>query len=89
MLNCVLPLEQLYNYIKQSHHSLLSLILMTRTINMASIGLTVYIKAADKGKDKATIYIEAVEVVYTKEINNIKETREQDSYRRDAMSVIN
>ena len=63
--------------------------LMTRTINIASIRLTIYIKAADEGKDKATIYTEAMEVVYTKEINNIEETREQDSCRRDAMSAIN
>jgi len=43
---------------------------------MASIGLIIYIEAVDKGEDKATIYIEAVEGVYTKEINNIEETRE-------------
>ena len=56
---------------------------------MASIGLTVYIKAADEGKDKATVYIEAVEGVYIEEINDMEETREQNSCRRDAMSVIN
>ncbi len=56
---------------------------------MASIRLTVYIEAADKGKDKATIYIEAVEGVYIKEINNIEETREQDFNRRDIISIIN
>ena len=56
---------------------------------MASIGLTAPIEAADKGKDETTVYIEAVEGVYTKEINNIKETREQDFNRRDAMSTIN
>src|SRR6266700_4903038 len=89
MLNCVLLLEQLCDYIKQSQHLLLSLMLMMRTINTASIGLTIYIEAADKGKDKATIYIEAVEEVYTKEINNIEETREWDFSRRDAISAIN
>ena len=56
---------------------------------MASIGLTAYIEAADEGEDEATVYTEAVEVVYTKEINDIEETREQDSRRRDTMSVIN
>ena len=56
---------------------------------MASIGLTVPIEAADKAKDKTTIYIEAVEGEYTEEINDIEETREQDFRRRDAMSVIN
>ena len=35
--------------------------LITRTINTASIGLTVPIEAADKVKNKTTIYIEAVE----------------------------
>ena len=49
---------------------------MIRTINTASIGLTVYIEAVDKGEDKATVYIEAEEGVYIKEINNIEETRE-------------
>ena len=48
---------------------------MIRTINIASIGLTVPIKTADKGKDKTTIYIEAVEGAYIKEINNIEKTR--------------
>ena len=62
---------------------------MTRTINIASIRLPTPIEAADKGKDKTTIYIEAMEGVYTKEINNIKKTREQDSCRRDAISVTN
>jgi hypothetical protein len=42
---------------------------MMRTINTASIGLTVPIKAVDKGKDKTTVYIEAVEGAYTEEIN--------------------
>ena len=50
--------------------------MIIRTINIASIRLTIYIKAVDKGEDKATVYIEAVEGVYIKEINNIEETRE-------------
>ena len=50
--------------------------MMTRTINIASIGLTVPIEAINKGKDKTTVYIEAVEGAYTKETNNIEETRE-------------
>ena len=37
---------------------------------------TIYIEAVDKGEDKATIYIEAEEGAYTKEINDIEETRE-------------
>ena len=56
---------------------------------MASIRLTIYIEATDKGEDKATIYIKAVEGAYTKEINNMEETREQDFNRRDAISAIN
>ena len=75
MLNCALPLKQLYNYIKQSQHLPLSLI-MIRTINMASIGLIAPIEAIDKGEDKTTIYIKAVEGVYTEETNNIEETKE-------------
>ena len=63
--------------------------LITRTINTASIRLTAPIEAADKAKNETTVYIEAVEGEYTKEINNIKETREQDFRRRDTMSVIN
>ena len=63
--------------------------LMTRTTNTASIGLTVYMEAADEGEDAATVYIEAVEGAYTEEINNMEETREQDFNRRDAMSAIN
>ena len=63
--------------------------LITRTINTASIRLTAPIEAADEAKDKTTVYIEAVEGEYTKEINDIEETREQDFRRRDAMSVIN
>ena len=56
---------------------------------MASIRLTVPIEAVDKGEDKTTIYIEAVKGVYTEETNNIKETREQDSCKRNAMSITN
>ena len=63
--------------------------LMTRTINTASIGLTVYIEAADKGEDKATVHIEAIKGTYTEEINNMEETKEQDFSKRDAMSAIN
>ena len=63
--------------------------LMTRTINTASIRLTAPMEAADEGEDETTIYIEAVEGVYTKKINNTEETREQDSCRRDAIFVIN
>src|SRR6266700_7284431 len=65
ILNCILLLEQLYNYIKQSQYLLLSLILIMKTTIMASIGLIIYIEAADKGEDKATIHTEAVEGVYT------------------------
>ena len=88
VLNCTLLLEQLYNHIKQSQYLLLSSI-MTRIINTASIKLTVFIEAADKGKDKTTVYIEAVEGAYTKETNNIEETREQDSRKKKAISAIN
>ena len=49
---------------------------MTRTTNTASIRLTAPIEAADEGKDKTTVYIKAVEGVYIKKINNIKEFRE-------------
>ena len=62
---------------------------MTRTINTASIRLTTPMKAVDKGKDKTTIYTKAVEGVYTEEINNIEETREQDFRRRDTISATN
>ena len=62
---------------------------MMRTINTASIGLTAYMEAVDEGEDEATVYIEAVEGVYTEEINNMEETREQDFSRRDTISVIN
>ena len=60
-----------------------------RTINITSIGLTVPIEAADKGEDKTTIYIKAVEGAYTEEINNIEKTKEQDSRRRDIISATN
>ena len=63
--------------------------LMTRTTNTASIGLTAPIEAIDKDKDKTIIYIKTVEGVYIKEINNIEEIREQDSHRRDAISTTN
>jgi len=49
---------------------------MTRTTNTASIGPTVPIEAADEGEDETIIYIEAVEGVYTEEINDTEETRE-------------
>ena len=63
--------------------------LIMRTTNIASIGLTAPIEAADKSKDKTTIYIEAIKGVYTKKINNIEKTREQDSCKRDIISTIN
>ena len=56
---------------------------------MANIGLIISIKAVYKGKDKATIYIEAIKGAYIKEINNIKETREQGFSKRDIISIIN
>ena len=62
---------------------------MIRTINTASIRLTAYMEAVDEGKDKATVYIEAVEGVYTEEINDMEETGEQDFSRRNAISAIN
>jgi len=89
ILNYALLLEQLCNYIKQSQYLLFSPMLITRTMNTASIGLTVYIEAADKGKNKAIVYTKAVEGIYIKEINNIEETKEQDFSKRDAISVIN
>ena len=49
---------------------------MIRTINTASIRLTVPMEAIDKNKDKTTIYIKAVKGVYTKEINNTEEIKE-------------
>ena len=63
--------------------------LIMRLINTASIRLTAFMEAADEGKDETTVYTEAVEGVYTKEINDMEETRKQDSYRRDTISVIN
>jgi hypothetical protein len=63
--------------------------LMIRTINMASTGLTAPIEAVDEAEDKTTIHTEAVEGEYTKEINNMEETIEQNFYRRDAMFAIN
>ena len=63
--------------------------LMIRTINTANIGLTVPIEAIDKSEDKTTIYIKAVEGAYSKEINNIEETRKQDSCRKDTISTTN
>ena len=62
---------------------------MMRTINTASIGLIIFIKAADKNKDKTTIYTYPVEGVYTKEINNTEEIKKQDSRRKNTISVIN
>ena len=63
--------------------------LMMRTINTASTGLTTPIEAADKAEDEITVYIKAVEGKHTKEINNMEETKEQDFCRRDTISVIN
>ena len=63
--------------------------LMIRTINITSIGLTTPIEAINKGEDKIIIYTKAVEGVYTEEINNIKKTKESDSYKRDIISAIN
>ena len=63
--------------------------LMTRTTNTASIRLTTPIEAVDKGKDKTTVYIKAVEGIYTEKINNTKEIKKQDSRKRDTISVTN
>ena len=63
--------------------------LMMRTINIANIGLTAPMEAINKGEDETTIYIKAVEEVYTKEINNIKEIREQNSRKKNTISIIN
>ena len=46
-------------------------------------------EAADEGEDETTVYIEAVEGAHTEETNDMEETREQDSRRRDTMSAIN
>ena len=62
---------------------------MIKTINIASIKPTIFIEAVDKGKDKTTVYIEAVEGAYTEETNDIEETREQDSCKRNAISITN
>ena len=56
---------------------------------MASIGLTTPMEAMDKGKDKTIIYTKAVEGAHIKEINNMEETKEQDSCKRDTISVTN
>ena len=63
--------------------------LMIKIINTASIRLTALIEAMDEAEDEITIYTEAVEGEYTKEINNIEETREQDFCKRNAISTIN
>ena len=63
--------------------------LMIRPVNTASIGLTTPIEAADEGEDKTTVHTKAVEEVYTEEINDTEEIREQDSHRRDAISTTN
>src|SRR6266704_5771848 len=72
MLNYTLPLKQLYNHIKQSQYLLLSSMLIIRTINTASIRLTIYMEAADEDKDKITIHTKAMEGIYIKEINNME-----------------
>ena len=46
-------------------------------------------EAVDKDKDKTTIYTKAMEGAHTKKINNTEKTREQDSCRRDTISVTN
>jgi hypothetical protein len=51
---------------------------MTTATNTVSIGLTAYIEAADEVEDEASAHIEAVEEVYTREINVIEEIRERD-----------
>ena len=56
---------------------------------MANTGLTALIKAADEAKDETTIHIETVEGEYTKEINNMEETKEQDFCKRDTIFMIN
>ena len=63
--------------------------LIIRTINIASIELTAPIEAADKGENKTTIHIKAVDGAYTKKINNTEETREQDFCKKDIIFVIN
>jgi hypothetical protein len=63
--------------------------LMMRTINIASTRLTAFMEAVNKVKDKTTVHTEAVEGEYTKEINDIEETKEQDFRRRDVIFIIN
>jgi hypothetical protein len=63
--------------------------LMMRTINTASTGLTISIKAVDEAEDKTTVHTEAVKGEYTKEINDIKKTKKQNFRKRDAISIIN
>ena len=63
--------------------------LIIKTINTASTKLTTPIEAVDKAKDKTTIHTKTVEGEYTEEINNIKETKEQDFYKRDTISITN
>ena len=87
--NYALLSEQLCDYVKQSQHLLLSSMLTTMTTNTTSIGLTVYMEAADEGEDETTVYTEAVEGAHTEEINDTEETKEQDFRRRDTMSAIN
>jgi hypothetical protein len=60
-----------------------------RTINTASTRLTAPIEAVDEAEDKTTVHTKAVEGEYTKEINDMEETKEQDFCRRDAMFTIN
>src|SRR6266536_5975673 len=88
ILSCDQLLEQLYDHVKLNQHLLLSLTLMTKNINTASIRLTVHIEAIDEVEDKASVYIEAVEETHTIGINVIEETREQDFSKRDVMSII-
>jgi hypothetical protein len=76
VLNYTLLLKQLCNYIKQSQHLPLSLMLMTKITNTASIGLTAPMEAVNKSEDETTVYTKAVEGAYTKELNNIEEIKE-------------
>ena len=46
-------------------------------------------EAADKAKDKTTVYTEAVEGEHTEEINNMEKTKEQDFCRKDTIFVTN
>ena len=65
------------------------MILIIRTINTASTGLTAPIEAVDKAEDETTVYIKAIEGEHTEEINNIEETREQDFRKKDIIFIIN